>query len=56
MEKDLEIQQSGKCAKPWASQSRKWVVGGEKPVKEPRCGWSKESLKGREVEWLEKMD
>lgn len=47
MDKDLEIQQSGKCAKQWASQNRKWVVGEEKPVEEPQVGWSEGSLKGK---------
>lgn len=32
MDKDLEMQQSGKCGKPWASPSREWLVGEEKPV------------------------
>lgn len=47
MDKDLEIQQSGKCAKRWASQNRKWVVGEEKPVEEPQVGWNEGSLKGK---------
>lgn len=49
MDKDLEIQQSEKCAKWWANQNRKWVAGGEKPVEEPWFGCSEESLRGRKV-------
>lgn len=45
MDKDLEIQQSGKYKT--AGQNRKWVVGEEKAVEEPQVGWSKESLKGK---------